>query len=302
MENDIDLNLFKVFSKVAEEGNITKAAEKLYVSQPAITKSIKQLEKNLGGTLFIRTKKGVKLTEEGNVLYLYVKNILEEFKNAQNKFNSLINLEEGKIRIGASATVAKHFLMPYIEKFHILYPNIEISIVNELTVNLVKDLKNGYLDLLVSNMPMDTLNYLKIDVCAKLHDTFATSKKYIDLQDKILKISDITKYKIITQKEPSNTREFLNGFMRENNIEFKPDIEIVSYALVVEFIKSGFGVGYVTKEFVKDELEKGEIYEIKIDKTIPERSLGIVTLKNAIPNFATRKFINLLKENVDNDM
>ena len=117
-----------------------------------------------------------------------------------------------------------------------------------------------------------------------------------------MKISDITKYKIITQKEPSNTREFLNGFMRENNIEFKPDIEIVSYALVVEFIKSGFGVGYVTKEFVKDELEKGEIYEIKIDKTIPERSLGIVTLKNAIPNFATRKFINLLKENVDNDM
>lgn len=296
MENDIDLNLFKVFSKVAETGNITKAAEKLYVSQPAITKSIKQLEEALGGTLFIRTKKGVELTEEGRVLYQHVKSILEEFTNAQNKFNSLINLEEGKIRIGASSTVTKHFLMPYIEKFHSMYPNIEISIVNELTINLVKDLKNGYLDLLITNMPINTSSDLKVEVCAKLHDSFASSKKYIDLEGKKIKLSDITNYKIITQKEPSNTREFLNNFMKENNIEFKPDIEIVSYALVVEFIKSGFGIGYITKEFVKEELKNGELYEIIIDKKIPERNLGIVTLKNNIPNFATKRFIELLKE------
>lgn len=296
MENDIDLNLYKVFSKVVETGNITKASEKLYVSQPAITKSIKQLENSLGGTLFTRTKKGVELTEEGKVLYIHVKKILEDISNAQNKFNSLINLEEGKIKIGASATVTKHFLMPYIEKFHSMYPNIEICIVNELTKNLVNDLKYGYLDFLVTNMPINISSDLNVEVCAKLHDTFATSKKYIDLQDRKIKLSDIGNYKTIAQKEPSNTREFLNNFMKQNNILFKPDIEIVSYALVVEFIKSGFGIGYVTKEFVREELEKEEIYEVLIDKKIPERNLGIVTLKNNIPSFASQKFIELLKE------
>lgn len=298
MENDIDLNLYKIFTKVVEEGSITKASEKLYVSQPAITKSIKQLERSLGGTLFIRTKKGAKLTEEGKVLYTYIKSVLEDIANAQNKFNSLINLEEGKIRIGASATVTKHFLMPYIEKFHNMFPNIEICIVNELTKNLVKDLKYGYLDFLVTNMPINVSSELQVNVCAKLHDTFASSKKYRDLENKKIKLSELVKYKTITQKEPSNTREFLNNFMKDNGIEFKPDIEIVSYALVVEFIKSGFGIGYVTKEFVKDEFEKGEIYEVKIDKKIPERNLGIVTLKNSIPNFASKKFIELLKNDV----
>lgn len=298
MENDIDLNLYKVFSKVVETGNITKASEKLYVSQPAITKSIKQLENSLGGTLFTRTKKGVELTEEGKVLYIHVKKILEDISNAQNKFNSLINLEEGKIKIGASATVTKHFLMPYIEKYHSMYPNIEICIVNELTKNLVNDLKYGYLDFLVTNMPINISSDLNVEVCAKLHDTFATSKKYIDLQDRKIKLSDIGNYKTIAQKEPSNTREFLNNFMKQNNILFKPDIEIVSYALVVEFIKSGFGIGYVTKEFVREELEKEEIYEVLIDKKIPERNLGIVTLKNNIPSFASQKFIELLKEDI----
>lgn len=298
MENDIDLNLYKIFTKVVEEGSITKASEKLYVSQPAITKSIKQLERSLGGTLFIRTKKGAKLTEEGKVLYTYIKSVLEDIANAQNKFNSLINLEEGKIRIGASATVTKHFLMPYIEKFHNMFPNIEICIVNELTKNLVKDLKYGYLDFLVTNMPINVSSELQVNVCAKLHDTFASSKKYRDLENKKIKLSELVKYKTITQKEPSNTREFLNNFMKDNGVEFKPDIEIVSYALVVEFIKSGFGIGYVTKEFVKDEFEKGEIYEVKIDKKIPERNLGIVTLKNSIPNFASKKFIELLKNDV----
>lgn len=301
MEKDIDLNLFKVFYKVVECGNITKASEKMYVSQPAVTKSIKQLEEKVGGTLFIRTRKGVELTEEGKVLYTYVKKIIEEIANAQNKFDSLIHLKEGKIRIGASATITKHFLMPHIEKFHQLYPNIEISIVNELTKNLVKDLKNGYIDFLVANMPIETSRELNIDICAKLQDIFVTSDKYIDLKKRKIDLKELMKYKIIAQKEPSNTREFLNHFMQDNGIQFKPDIEIVSYALVVEFVKSGFGIGYVTKEFVQKELENKELYEVKVSKKIPERNLGIVTLVNHVPNFATQKMISLIKGEKENE-
>lgn len=299
MEKDIDLNLYKVFYTVATVGNITKAADKLYISQPAVTKSIRQLESSLGGTLFIRTKKGVKLTEEGTVLYGYVKNILEEVRNAENKFDSLINLEEGKIRIGASATVTKHFLMPYIEIFHKKYPNIDIVVINELTTNLVKDLKNGYIDFLVANLPMERYHDLNIKVCSKLHDSFACSLKYMEKVDKVFSIDDILKYKIVTQKEPSNTRAFLNKYMKDNGVEFKPDIEIVSYNLVVEFIKAGFGIGYVTKEFIKEELKNNELYEIKVKPKIPTRNLGIITLKNNSLNFASSKFIQLIVGDIE---
>ncbi len=297
---DMDLNLLKTFYVVAITGNITKAANMLYISQPAVTKSIKKLESMLGGTLFVRTKKGVILTEEGNVFFKYVKDIIEDIKNAKNKFNSLVHLEEGKIHIGASATVSKHFLMPYLERFHEMYPNIDIIITNELTDNLVKDLRNGYIDFLVTNLPMNGSSDLTITECAKLHDSFACSKKYLENAHKVFTLDELLKYKIITQKEPSTTRAFLNNYMKSNNIDFKPDIEIVSYNLVVEFIKSGFGIGYITKEFIKSELDSGELYEINVVPKIPSRNLGIITLKNNTLTYAASRFIDIITNSGEN--
>ena len=294
MGNDIDLNLYKVFYKVATLGNITRAAEELYISQPAVTKAIHQLENDLGGALFIRTKRGVALTEEGKILLKYVKNILTEARNAANKFNSLIQLEEGKIHIGASATVSKHFLMPYLEEFHRLYPNIDIEITNELTTNLISDLRNGYVDFLVTNLPVKEYLDMDVQVCATLHDVFTCSEKYLKKENKTYTLHDLLKNKVIAQKEPSNTRAFLNNYMKMNGIQFKPDIEIVSYNLVVEFIKAGFGVGYVTKEFIKQELKNNELYEIKVEPKIPTRELGIVTLKNSHLSYAANQFIQII--------
>ena len=298
MGNEIDLNLYKVFYTVATVGNITKAADELYISQPAVTKAIHTLETNLGGVLFIRTKKGVTLTEEGKVLLGYVKNILTEARNAENKFNSLIKLEEGKIRIGASATVSKHFLMPYIAEFHRLYPNIDIEITNELTINLISDLRNGYVDFLVTNLPTKEALDMDITVCAKLHDTFAVSEKYLEKENKEYTLKELLEHKIVTQKEPSNTRAFLNNYMKANGVEFKPDIEIVSYGLVTEFVKAGFGIGYITKEFAKTELESGELYELNVVPKVEERELGIVTLKNSALSYAASKFIELILRDV----
>ena len=298
MGTDIDLNLYKVFYSVAVTGNITKAAEQLYISQPAVTKSIKQLENSLGGVLFVRTKRGVILTEEGKVLFKYVKNILEEAKNAQNKFNSLIKLEEGRIHIGASATISKYFLMPYLEEFHRRYPNIEIEITNELTPNLIKDLRNGYIDFLVTSLPIKENLDLDVKVCKKLQDTFVTRDKYLKNEDRVYNIEELLKYKLICQKEPSSTRTFLNNYMEKNNVKFKPDIEIVSYNLVVDFAKAGFGIGYVTKEFVKEEVKRKQLYEIKITPKIPTRNLGIITLKNNTLSYAAEKFIDIIMEDI----
>ena len=157
-------------------GSITKAANFLYISQPAITKSIKKLERNLSITLFYRTPKGVTLTENGKVFFEFIKNGIESFMNGEHKLTSLNSLETGSLRIGASTTVTKYFLLPYIEKYHKKYPKIEISITNHLTNNMVSLLKKGSLDLLIVNLPMKIDNTLKVVPCATLHDCFA--RKY----------------------------------------------------------------------------------------------------------------------------
>ena len=276
-------------------GSITKAANSLYISQPAITKSIKKLEADLGITLFNRGPKGVTLTENGKIFYDFIKNGVESFMNGEHKLTSLKNLETGIIKIGASATVTRYFLLPFIEKFHILFPNIDISITNGLTNNLISDLKKGSLDLLILNLPMTEDNDLIITQCAVLNDCFAGNLDYKKQINSPISIKElVNNFPIITQKEPSNTRTFLNSIMKENNISFRPKFDIVSYALVKDFAKIGMGISYITKEFAKEELENKFLYEIPIKETIPTRGLGIVLPKNMISSFSTKKLVEMI--------
>ena len=270
----------------------------MYISQPAITKSIKKLEADIGITLFNRSPKGVSLTENGKVFYEFIKNGVESFMNGEHKLTSLKNLETGTIKIGASTTITKYFLLPFIEKFHSLYPNIDISVTNHLTDTLLSMLKKGSLDLLIINLPTQKDDGLEITPLLKLHDCFAGNINYKKKISKKINLEDLVKnYPIITQKEPSNTRTFLNNIMAQNNIQFQPKFDIVSYGLVKDFAKIGMGIAYITKEFSKEELENNQLFEIPIKESIPPRELGIVLQKNTISSFATEKLVELIKNN-----
>lgn len=281
-------------------GSITKASNSLYISQPAITKSIKKLEEELGITLFHRSPKGVTLTENGKVFYSFIKNGVESFINGEHKLTSLKNLETGTIKIGASTTITRYFLLPFIEKFHTLYPNIDISITNHLTRNLISDLKKGSLDLLLVNLPMASHDDdLLVTPCGTLQDCFAGNLAYKKQISKKISLNELTEsFPIITQKEPSNTRSFLNHLMLEHGIDFHPKFDIVSYGLVKDFAKIGMGISYITKEFAKEELERKQLFEIPIKEKIPERGLGIVLPKNTINSFATQKLIEIITDGI----
>jgi DNA-binding transcriptional LysR family regulator len=149
---NINFELYRIFYAVANAGNITKAAEELMISQPAISKSIKNLEEQLGGQLFIRTKRGVILTDEGREFYNYISRAMEYIYNAENKFKDLINLNTGTIKIGISSTLTKEFLTPHLEEFHIKYPKIDIQIVTNLSSELIPKLKNGLIDIIILNI------------------------------------------------------------------------------------------------------------------------------------------------------
>lgn len=287
---------YKIFCCVAQNGSISKAAEKLLISQPAVTWHLKNLETQLGVTLFIRTKKGATLTDEGKILFEYVKKGIDSFIKGENVLTNLKNLDSGKIKIGASTTVSKHVLMPYLEKFHELYPNIDIEIVNNLTETLLTELRNGDLDILLLNLPTQEAKDLKIQKVLDVQDIFVGNKKYYDLTKGHLNLNELNDYPLLFQKNPSNTRNYLDKYLKDNNVNLIPKMEIVSYNLIMEFIKIGFGIGYATKEFIKDELNNKSLYEIEVTPKVPKRSIGIVTLDRTVPNYSVKKLISLMLE------
>ena len=292
---NIDFELYRIFYVVANNCNITKASKELNISQPAISKSIKSLEEQLGGPLFVRTKRGVVLTNEGEEFYNYIKQAIEYINNAENKFTDLINLETGCIKIGISATLTKEFLLPYLEKFHFLYPKIDIQIITSLTSDLMSKLKNGLLDIMILNL--NDKNYgndIDIIKCKEIHDCFIVNNKYRNLIDKEISLKDLNNYPLILQAKGSNTREFLDNIARDNGVLLKPNIELASYSLVVEFSKIGFGIGYATKEYIKEAINTKKLFELNINEKIPSRYIGIAISKNHLPNFSSKKLIEII--------
>lgn len=292
---NINYESYKIFYYVAINKSISAAAKMLMITQPAITWHIKSLESQLGCILFIRTKKGVTLTSQGEVLFNYVKKGVESFTNGENALTNMKNLDFGLIRIGASTTVSRHVLMPALEVFHDKYPNIEIKIVNDLTENLLIELRNGNLDMLLLNMPMKESKDLIIDKIIDVQDIFIGNKKYYDLTKGKVNLNELNNYPLLFQKKPSNTRNYLDNYLKENNIDLKPKTEIVSYNLIMDFVKVGFGIGYATKEFIKNELDNKELYEIKVVPSVPKRFIGLVRLDNKISNFSVNKLIDIFK-------
>lgn len=295
---NVDLNLYYTFYVVAKCQNITKAAQELYVSQPSVTQSIHSLERQIGATLFVRTKKGVTLTEEAKVLFKFIQEGITYIRNGERKFQELMALEEGTLKIGASTTVTQHVLLPYLQKFQSLYPNISISIINHLTDDLLKLLRNGSVDVLVLNLPMKEQNDLNITPFLKVHDILVVGKKDKSLATKELSFNELLDKQFIFQKQPSNTRSFLDQWLLNEGISLSPKYEVVSFNLVKEMTKIGMGIGYVTKEFVREELEKKELFELKTKPVISSRMIGMVTLKSTLPSFAARAFIKLFELDV----
>ena len=291
---NINFELYKVFYEVANSKSISKGAENLMISQPAVTQSIKTLESELGGKLFIRTPKGVILTNEGQELYNYIKDGMTYFINGTNKFMSLKHLDSGTLNIGSTTTISENYLMPYLKEFHELYPNININITNDLTDNLLKDLRNGNLDIVIMAIPKYDIKDLKIEYLTNLNDIFVCGEKYKNINFKT--INDLLKEDIILQKKPSVTRNNFDDYIKENNLNFTPKIEVVSHNLLIKLIENNFGIGLATKEYIKDKLNS-TLFEIKIPTSIPKRQLGFATKKDTYPSFTTKQFIDLIKEN-----
>lgn len=291
---NINLELYKVFLSVAKNGNITKAANELMISQPGVSKSIKNLEEQLNCSLFVRTKSGVYLTKEGKLFYSKLSDAMELIDNAEKSLMEMINMECGYINIGISNTLTRNFLLEYLEEFHKLYPKIKIKIYTNPTSELLIKARNGVIDFIILNLPYDIPNDFNTKKLKTIQDCFVANSNYSYLKGKIIRLNELNNYPLILMSKGSNTRYFLDEFCLSNNINLVPEMELASYSLVTHFTKIGLGIGLVTKNFIKEELKNGDLFELNTVPKLNKRYIGITYHKNKALSCSTKIFMQLL--------
>ena len=293
---NINLELYKVFYYVAKNESITRAANELSISQPAISKSIKTLEEQINTPLFIRKRDGVSLTEAGEAIYNKIKEAIELIDSAEDDIKSLTNLEAGSINIGASKTIIHEYLMPYIKEFHKEYPNINIRIFTDKTSELIKKAKMGLVDVIFTNMPYNFPNDFESIKIMDLHDCLVANENYNYLKGKKITKKDLEKLPLLVLTKGATTRIRLDDYCVENNITIHPEMEFGSNTLIKEFTEAGFGIGMLTKEHVKKELESNELFELDIELPLKEKYLGLVVDSARKSNVIIKSFTNFIKK------
>ena len=296
----VNLELYRVFYVVAKCGSLTKAAEELYISQPAVSQAIKQLETQLGGKLFNRTHKGMELSDTGGKqIFSIVEKALKLFDEAESKYAELKDTATGIVRICASDTVATHFLLPYIKKYHEKYPDVNLILQNGTSSETIELLKNNKGDIGFVNLPIDDRDINLCNTVMQLHDTFVASDKFSELFGQVIDLKRLQDYPLLMLELSTATRQAIVSFAHSQGVHLHPEIELASLEFMLELAKNGIGIACIPKEFVKHELEEGSLKEIRTNPTLPTRAIGLALPKRENMTFAVKEFIKMLNEGRD---
>lgn len=272
-----NLEYYKVFFYVARTGSLTLAAKELSISQPAVSQSIRQLERQLGISLFCRTSKGVRLSPEGELLYSYVAKGYEQIMLGEEKLRQMLNLELGEIKIGASDMTLQFYLLPFLEKFHEKYPHIKVIVTNAPTPETFSYLKSGKIDFGVVSTPFDTAPEIQAVVVKEIQDTFIAGRRFLPYKNKTLDFQDLRELPLICLEGNTSTRSYMDAFLQKNGVSVQPEFELATSDMIVQFTLRSLGIGCVMKEFAKEYLETGKLFELRFNKILPKRHFCIVT-------------------------
>ena len=289
------LDLYNVFCTVAKNESFSKAAKVLYLTQPAVSQSIRQLERELDTRLFNRTPKGVSLTSEGSLLFEYVNSAINLIDVGEEKISEFKNLTMGELKIGVGDTISRYFLLPYLEAFHMRYPNIKFTIANGTTSELCSILKSGGVDIAICNLPIDDPT-LEVRPCFEIQDTFVYGERFKKILAKPISLQELVKLPLIFLESNSNSRKYVEDYLQSKGIQIAPEFELGSHELLLEFAKINLGIACVTKEFSQEFLSKGLLQEVQLHKKIPTRSIGFCYLKTVPLSPASTKFVELIEQ------
>lgn len=287
------LDYYKIFYETARFASFSSAAQHLYISQSAISQCIHQLEEDLGTTLFNRSRRGVNLTTEGQLLFQKVENAMLSIEQGETLLARLHHLDSGSLIIAAADTITAHYLLPYLEKFHQAYPGIRIEMANSYSYHMLQLVKDGTAELAFVSLPAED-DELTIEPCLEIHDIFVSGPDH-NIKQKY-SWDDISKEPLILLEKNSISRRFLDREFNKKHIELIPQIEVAAHELLLRFASIHLGVSCVVEEFSKDSLERGDVKKLNLAPSLPARHIGYAHLKHNTLSLAAQRFLDFIKE------
>ncbi len=286
------LDYYRVFYETAKYGSFSMAAEKLYISQSAISQCIHQLEEDLDTKLFQRSRRGVTLTQEGKMLFPKVENALLSISQGETLLTQFQHLHAGSLKIAAGDTVTAHYLLPYLEEFHTKHPEIRIEMANSYSSNLLSYVKEGKSELAFVNLPLED-DELTVTPCLEIHDIFvagasATIKPSYTREE-------LSEEPLILLEQNSTSRRYVEEEFKKNRITLSPIIELAVHDLLIQFASIHLGISCVVEEFSKESIEKGIIKPLHLRNPLPPRSIGCAYLKHNPLSLAAQAFLDIIK-------
>ncbi len=293
---DINFELYKVFYYVASAMSFSAASDKLYISQSAVSQSIKVLEEKMSCQLFFRNTKKVKLTKEGEILYRHIEQAFNFIKSGERAIEEMHSLKQGEIRIAASDTICKYYLMPHFKEFNSAYPNIRIKVINRTSPKCIELLRNGSVDFSVINVPERLVHSnMSIERTKALRDVFIAGSNYAELKDRELSLKELAQYPMLVLEKNTITREYYDRMMELHGVDITPEVDLGSVDVLIDMARIGLGIAFVPEFCINNELQKQDVFVLKIKEKIPERYMGIITHNNIPLPIAASKFIQLLR-------
>ncbi|MFF2887256.1 LysR family transcriptional regulator [Paenibacillus sp. NPDC057967] len=291
----INLEWYRIFLQTAKQGNLTKAAQQLHITQPSVSYAIKQMEDALGLKLFHRMSKGVSLTEEGRSLLAYVEQSFLLLDAGQHYIREMKQLNEGELRIGASDSLIKHVLLPYLNRYHQQYPGIRIRLSHGKSPDIANRLKDGLLDCGIVHMPLiDPM--LQIRELASFEHCFVVGKRFKEWSNRTLASQELAQLPLLMMSPGSSTRSAIDEWLNRRGVEMKPDIELGSVDLLVEFAMLGYGAAFINRSFIQEEVKAGELFELQLEEALPSRSIGLALRRDMNLSLAADSFVRMLMD------
>ncbi len=296
----VNLDLYRVFYTVAKCGSLTKAAEELYISQPAVSQSVKQLENQLGVSLFNRTHRGMELSAQGGkLIFAEVEKALALLQEAENRISQTKTQATGTIRIGASDTIFQYFLADKIVDYHERFPSVKIELMADFTPDTIEKLKANRCDVAFVNLPIEVSDDLELDEnCMRLNDVFVVGEKYKELTEGVQPLEKLKKYPMIMMDKNTVARRSLDTFLSSVGVDLQPSIEVGSWELMKRLVYNGMGIGVIPREYATHRIERGEVFEIHTDPVLPVRSVGMLLQKEQPVSYALHSFIEYFRKDL----
>ena len=294
----VNLELYRVFYTVAKCGSLTKAAQELYISQPAVSQAIRQLENQLGTTLFNRVHKGMELTKQGGELVFEdVSRALQLLDGVESRLSELKKSAKGTLRIGASETIFQYILADKLVKYHALYPDVKFELLSDVSPITIEQLKTDRCDVGFLNFPIPEDEGIVVrKTITLLNDVFIGGKGFERFRGRQVPLWELQKEPLLLMEPHTVARSAVDHFCTSLGIRFRPAIEVDSWGFMKKLVAEGMGIGCIPREYMQPEAGDNSIFEIEVSPTMPSRSVGVALPKNTSISYALRAFLELFRE------